>query len=57
VAQGILQLFLDINRSGTAILMATHNHTFLNQYPARILKCHQGQLLDSQKEKFSLSNS
>jgi cell division transport system ATP-binding protein len=56
VAQGILQLFLDINRSGTAILMATHNHTFLNQYPARILKCYQGQLLDSQKEKFSLSN-
>jgi cell division transport system ATP-binding protein len=57
VAQGILQLFLDINRSGTAILMATHNHTFLSQYPARILKCYQGQLLDSQKEKFSLSNT
>jgi cell division transport system ATP-binding protein len=56
VAQGILQLFLDINRSGTAILMATHNHAFLSQYPARILKCYQGQLLDSQKEKFSLSN-
>jgi cell division transport system ATP-binding protein len=57
VAQGILQLFLDINRSGTAILMATHNHAFLNQFPARILKCYQGQLLDSQKEKFSLSNT
>ncbi len=57
VAQGMLQLFLDINRSGTAILMATHNHTFLSQYPARILKCYQGQLLDSQKEKFSLSNT
>jgi cell division transport system ATP-binding protein len=56
VAQGILQLFLDINRSGTAILMATHNHAFLSQYPARILKCYQGQLLDSQKEKFSLNN-
>ncbi|CAA9343848.1 MAG: Cell-division-associated, ABC-transporter-like signaling protein FtsE [uncultured Cytophagales bacterium] len=57
VAQGILQLFLDINRSGTAILMATHNHAFLHQFPARILKCYQGQLLDSQKEKFSLSNT
>lgn len=57
VAQGILQLFLDINRSGTAILMATHNHSFLHQFPARILKCYQGQLLDSQKEKFSLSNT
>ena len=57
VAQGILQLFLDINRSGTAILMATHNHAFLNQFPARILKCYQGQLLDSHKEKFSLSNT
>jgi len=57
VAQGILQLFLDINRSGTAILMATHNHSFLHQFPARILKCYQGQLLDSQREKFSLSNT
>jgi cell division transport system ATP-binding protein len=57
VAQGILQLFLDINRSGTAILMATHNHSFLNQFPARVLKCYQGRLLDSLKEKFSFSGS
>lgn len=57
VAGGILQLFRDINRSGTAILMATHNHTFLNQFPARILKCHQGQLLDSVRENFSLTGS
>jgi cell division transport system ATP-binding protein len=57
VAGGILQLFRDINRSGTAVLMATHHHAFLHHFPARILKCHQGQLLDSVRENFSFSGS
>ncbi len=56
VAEGILQLFLDINRSGMAILMATHNHLFLQHHPSRILKCQQGKLLDSKKETITLTN-
>jgi cell division transport system ATP-binding protein len=56
VAEGILKLFLDINRSGMAVLMATHNHTFLQAHPARILKCQQGKILDSQLESFPLTN-
>ncbi len=56
VAEGILQLFLDINKSGMTILMATHNHMFLQQYPFRILKCQQGKILDSLKEHITLSN-
>ena len=56
VADGIFNLFLEINRSGTAILMATHNHVFINKYPARTLKCENSQLLDSEKEEFDLKS-
>ena len=55
VSDGIFKLFLEINKSGTAILMATHNHHFIEQYPARVLKCDKGRLLDSNKEKFELT--
>lgn len=56
VSEGILQLFMEINRSGTAVLMATHNHNFLKQHPARILKCQGGKLLDSLTEDISLNS-
>ena len=55
VSDGIMKLFLEINRSGTAILMATHNHHFINKFPARILKCDAQNVLDSQKESFELT--
>jgi len=54
VADGIFKLFLEINRSGTAVLMATHNHSFLTNYPARILKCEDHGILDSQIEEFEV---
>lgn len=54
VSDGIFKLFLEINRSGTAIIMATHNHQFINTYPARTLKCDNGKLLDSELEEFDL---
>lgn len=50
VAHGILSLFLEINRGGTAVLMATHNYELVEKHPARVLKCHQGYLIDSQVE-------
>lgn len=55
VAEGIMKLFQEINKSGTAILMATHNHHFINKFPARILKCHGEKILDSEKENFELT--
>lgn len=57
VSDGIYKLFLEINKSGTAILMATHDHTLIGNHPARILKCESGKIKDSNKEKFELSNS
>jgi cell division transport system ATP-binding protein len=37
VAESILKLFIDINNSGTAILMATHNYDFLKKFPFRVV--------------------
>ena len=47
VADGIMELFREINHAGTAILMATHNFQLLEKYPHRVLTCRDGQLLDS----------
>lgn len=55
VSQGIFKLFQEINNSGTAILMATHDHTLVKKYPGRVLKCEKGRVLDSKVEEFDLS--
>jgi cell division transport system ATP-binding protein len=47
-SEGILQLMVDISRQGTAVLMATHNYSFLERHPARTLKCADGYLTDTQ---------
>ena len=57
VGNEILELFKQINNSGTAILMATHNHNFLEQFPQRVLKLEDKKILDSKKEEFSYSNA
>ncbi|EMR01664.1 cell division ATP-binding protein FtsE [Cesiribacter andamanensis] len=53
VSEGIFQLFQEINNSGTAVLMATHNHKLLNDHPGRVLKCEKGKVLDSVHDVFS----
>lgn len=55
VSQGIFKLFLEINKSGTAILMATHDHILVKEHTARVLKCENGKLLDSKTEEFDLN--
>jgi cell division transport system ATP-binding protein len=56
VADGIFKLFQEINKKGTAILMATHNHELLRKFPYRVLKCEKGQLLDSQTHDVSFGS-
>jgi len=55
VSNGILKTFQQINRSGTAVLMATHSYGLIRKFPARILKCEDKKILDSAKENFELS--
>ena len=57
VADGIHRIFRDINNSGTTVLMATHDHRLINIHPGRVLKCVNGQLLDSKTETFDLTDS
>ncbi|MDH5366786.1 MAG: ATP-binding cassette domain-containing protein [Cyclobacteriaceae bacterium] len=55
VSEGIFKLFLEINNSGTSVMMATHNHTLIEAHKARVLKCENGKLLDSKIHKFSMT--
>ena len=57
VADGIFKLFQEINKKGTAILMATHNHELLRKFPYRVLKCEKRKLLDSQLHDVSFGSS
>jgi len=55
VACGIMKIFQQINKSGTAVLMATHSYGLIKKFPARILKCDEGgKLKDSSVEQFEL---
>jgi cell division transport system ATP-binding protein len=56
VSEGIMQIFLEINNAGTAVLMATHNHQIIHQHPKRILKCDHGKVLDSSTGTFALTD-
>lgn len=42
----ILRQLHDIAAQGTAVVMATHNHDFLDRYPGRVLVCQDKQLID-----------
>ena len=49
VSDGIFKTFMEINKSGTTIIMATHDYGLIKNYPKRILKCESGKVLDSNK--------
>jgi len=51
VANDIHDLFIKINQEeGMAVLMATHHHSFLKRFPARVLLCKEGAVKDVSKE-------
>lgn len=55
VASGIMKVFQQINKSGTAVLMATHSYGLIRKFPCRVLKCDSGNVLDSNVDKFELT--
>ena len=55
VSEGILKLFIEINNAGTAVLMATHNHSFISAHPFRVLQCQDGLLIDSLREDVQIN--
>jgi cell division transport system ATP-binding protein len=53
----IMSLLMDIKNTGRAIIMATHNHTFLKKFPARTFKCDKEQLIEvTQAEEIDFSS-
>ncbi|MBP6532398.1 MAG: ATP-binding cassette domain-containing protein [Bacteroidia bacterium] len=46
-SEGIMKLLIDIGQTGCSVLMATHNYTLIEKFPARIIKCENGRLFDS----------
>jgi cell division transport system ATP-binding protein len=57
VSQGIFRLFQEINKKGTAIMMATHDHELVKNSTVRVLKCEKGKLLDSKVEEFEINTA
>jgi len=54
VSNGILKVFQQINKSGTAVLMATHSYGLIKKFPARVIKCENSKILDSAVDEFEL---
>lgn len=52
----IVQLLHDIRRQGTTVVMTTHNLTFLETFPGRVLKC-ENSLLSEITSSPSLENT
>jgi cell division transport system ATP-binding protein len=44
-AEGIIGLLFDISKTGSSVLMATHNYTFFEKFPSRTLLCEGGNVL------------
>lgn len=46
-SNGIMRLMKRISESGQAVLMATHNYNLIHKFPARIIKCEEGTVINS----------
>lgn len=44
---GIISLLVDISKTGTAVIIATHDMHVVNSFPSRILRCENGAVVDS----------
>jgi cell division transport system ATP-binding protein len=44
LARRLLRLFVELNRSGTSVVIATHDQTLMELFPARRLKLEAGHL-------------
>ena len=43
----IMNILMDISKSGRAVMMATHNYNLIKRFPSRTLKCEDGKLLSA----------
>jgi len=46
-SEGIVQLLKNLTETGCSIVMATHDFMVFKKFPARIIKCENGEIIDS----------
>ncbi|MEI6900667.1 MAG: ATP-binding cassette domain-containing protein [Bacteroidota bacterium] len=44
-SEGIISLLYEIAKTGSAVLLATHNYNFFDKFPSRTLKCEGGNIV------------
>lgn len=54
-SEQIMKILFEIQESGRAVVMATHNYNIIEKYPARTLKCENGKVLDLAQSSVSES--
>jgi cell division transport system ATP-binding protein len=50
-SEDIMKILFEIQESGRAVVMATHNYPLMKKFPARILKCEDGKLREVRKNE------
>ncbi|MGD2034853.1 MAG: ATP-binding cassette domain-containing protein [Bacteroidales bacterium] len=50
-SDGIMKILFEIQESGRAVVMATHNYSIMKKYPAKTFKCEGGKLTEVQKNE------
>ena len=45
-SNGIMNLLIDISKTGRAIIIATHDYSLIERFPSRIIKCEAGKLIE-----------
>ncbi len=56
-SEGIIKLLKDISATGRAVIVATHNHNILKKFPARTVRCDNGNLTEVKyDEEIELEN-
>jgi cell division transport system ATP-binding protein len=48
-SEEIMLLLKDIAKSGTSVLMATHDYQLIRTFPSRIIKCENGRVIEDAK--------
>lgn len=54
--QDIMELLYSIRRSGTTVMVATHNLNWVDMYPGRVLMCENQKLLDITDDETKIKN-
>lgn len=50
-SEGIMKILFEIQESGRAVIMATHNYSIMKKFPSRTLKCEEGKLTEIDKNE------